>query len=60
MLRSKTYWFVLALLATSGITTACNSADLAGPSQETATLERQGPNHERQGPNHYERQGPNH
>ena len=43
MLRSKTYWFVLALLATAGVSTACTRADLTGPSEE------QGPSFEKQG-----------
>ena len=43
MLRSKTYWFVLALLATAGVSTACTRADVTGPSQEEApSFERTG------------------
>jgi len=59
MLRSKTYWFALALLTISGASAACSSGDLTGPAQETTAFEKQGPNHEKQGPNH-EKQGPNH
>jgi hypothetical protein len=46
MLRSKTYWFVLALLATAGATGACTRADATGPSQE------QGPSFDKNDGNH--------
>lgn len=42
MLRSKTYWFVLALLATAGVSTACTRADVTGPSQEMPAFEKSG------------------
>lgn len=45
MLRSKTSWLVLALLAVGGMT-ACTRADVTGPSQEEnqPAFEKQGGN----------------
>jgi hypothetical protein len=45
MLRSKTYWFVLALLATAGATSACTRADIAGPSQDQPAFDKNDGNH---------------
>jgi hypothetical protein len=42
MLRSKNFWFVLALLATAGATGACTRADATGPSQDAPTFEKSG------------------
>ena len=42
MLRSKTYWFVLALLATASMSTACTRADAMGPSQDQPAFEKSG------------------
>jgi hypothetical protein len=46
MLRSKTYWVVLALIA-AGASTACTRTDIAGPSadQPRPSFEGQGGNH---------------
>ncbi len=44
MLRSKTYWFVLAILAAAGVSTACTRADATGPSAEAPAFERGGGN----------------
>lgn len=45
MLRSKTYWFVLVLLAAGGMT-ACTRADVTGPSTQESqpSFEKQGGN----------------
>jgi len=40
MLRSKTYWFVLALLVTAGATGACTRADVTGPSQDQPAFDK--------------------
>jgi hypothetical protein len=40
MLRSKTYWFVLALLATAGATSACTRTDFTGPSQNQPAFDK--------------------
>jgi hypothetical protein len=42
MLRSKNYWFALALLAFAGISTACTRADVTGPSAEAPAFEKSG------------------